>query len=63
MLVSDLVGTNIASLGESLLADITGEGLFARMASLMCLEIAQLGEALSARRLFAYLTAKCNVRS
>jgi hypothetical protein len=37
MLVSDLVGTNIASLGESLLADITGEGLFARMASLMCL--------------------------
>lgn len=37
MLVSDLVGTNIASLGESLLADITGEGLFAGMASLMCL--------------------------
>jgi hypothetical protein len=40
MLVSDLVGTNIASLGESLLADITGEGLFACMASLMCLVMA-----------------------
>lgn len=38
VLVGDLVGTDVAALGESLLADITREGLFPCMASLMGLK-------------------------
>jgi hypothetical protein len=53
VLVGDFVRADVAALGEALLADITGEGLFAGMAALMGLEVPQLGKTLATRGLFA----------